>query len=212
MDPLVGPNTMGPVYTEVAACASAFYALAAGANALTGRLPGQWRAEPFLLGASDASLSPLANPFLVTGFSDVAPISRARLRELGLTPAQASMPLSRNASGLVISEAAGAIGMTTLSQAVARRQMISAIVAGWGLSLGEGGKEMLMGMDEGSVGASLEAVDMGIAGHGLSANDVKVVQLHGTSTALNNLAEMVSLYKVFGAYGGERARPILNAL
>src|SRR4029453_16136001 len=156
MDPLVGPNTMGPVYTEVAACASAFYALAAGANALTGRLPGQWRPELFLLGASDASLSPLANPFLVTGFSDVAPISRARLRELGLTPAQASMPLSRNASGLVISEAAGAIGMTTLSQAVARRQMISAIVAGWGLSLGGGGKEMLMGMEEGRGGGFLE--------------------------------------------------------
>ncbi len=216
MNPLIGPNVMGPVFTESAACASAFYALAVVAGKLTQRLPGQWYPELAILGAADSSLSPLWAPMLIRGFSEKAPISRARLRELGITPAQASMPLSDLASGLVISEGGGSIAVTTLAEAVHRRQFISALVAGWGVSLGEGGKEQLMGMDEGSVAAVSEAINMGIAGHGMSLKDISLVQLHGTSTKLNNIAELLSLYKAFSAiakhYGMEKGRPRLNAL
>ena len=69
-----------------------------------------------------------------------------------------------------------------------------------------------MGMDEGSVSATLEAINMGIQGHGMSPQDISVVQLHGTSTRLNNIAELVSLYKTLGSYPGERPVPVLNAL
>jgi 3-oxoacyl-(acyl-carrier-protein) synthase len=211
MDPRVGPNTMGPIVTEVAACASAFYALAAGAELLSKRRPGQFRPHMMLLGASEGTFAPLNLAPFITGMAD-APFKRSLLNQLGLTPAQASMPLTRRAGGMAAAEGAGFIGTTTLPDAVARRQFVSALIAGWGGSLGEGGKEQLMGMDEGSISADQEAINMGIDGHGMSIRDIGVVQLHGTGTPLNNIAELVSLYDTLRSYGDESVRPQLNAL
>jgi 3-oxoacyl-[acyl-carrier-protein] synthase II len=108
-------------------------------------------------------------------------------------PAQASTPFDRRRSGMVISEAAGALVLESAEHAKARGvNEVHAILGGWGLAV-----------DTSHVTAPrLDMIErvMRTALHEseLEADDVDTINAHGTSTRLNDITEARALHNVFG--------------
>ncbi len=214
------PNTGGSNLAFSAACASGLYALWGGHRALlrTGVF-GEHAMDAMMVFGADATFSPYNTAPAVAGFSRRAPMTvdslvkklaeQNRIPEAlqyrGLTSSQiweglpdwtrrqamneASAPFTRFAKGLVVAEAAAALPWVNFRTAIDRGLWPSSRLLGIHVNAGEGGTANLASMDQGFVTATLAALRMA-AGHGVVP---KVIQTHGTSTALNNVAEIQSL-------------------
>jgi 3-oxoacyl-(acyl-carrier-protein) synthase len=223
------PRTGGVNLAVAAACASGLYALFTARQSLlrTG-VPGEYPMDAMMLIGSDATFSPYDTAPLVAGFSRRAPATVAdmvaKLREQGLLPAdipaedgaqqvwerlpvllrhramnESSAPFTRHAHGLVAAEAAAAIPWVNFRVAVEKGLWPSSRLLGIHVNAGEGGASNLASMDQGIVTAALVALRMAAA-HGAVP---RVVQAHGTSTELNNVAEIASLARAFRYLGYE---------
>jgi 3-oxoacyl-(acyl-carrier-protein) synthase len=218
------PRTGGVNLAVSAACASGLYALFAARQALlhTG-VPGEYPMDAVMLIGSDATFAPYGTAPLVAGFSRRAPCTVAdmlyTLRERGQLPPPApgdeeaaevtwealpaelrrqamntsSAPFTRFAHGLVVAEAAAAIPWMNFRVAVEKGLWPSSRLLGIHVNAGEGGTSNLASMDQGIVTSTLVALRMAEA-HGVTP---RVVQAHGTSTELNNAAEIASLARAF---------------
>ncbi|HEY6548870.1 MAG TPA: hypothetical protein VI589_13235 [Vicinamibacteria bacterium] len=232
------PRTGGVNLSVSAACASGLYALFAARQALlhTG-VPGEYPMDAVMVLGSDATFSPYATAPLVAGFSRRAPCTMAdmlrTLRDRGLLSKAApddersaeeiweslpeglrrramnasSAPFTRYAHGLVVAEAAAAIPWVNFRVAVAKGLWPSSRLLGIHVNAGEGGTSNLASMDQGVVTATIVALRMAAA-HGVTPH---VVQAHGTSTELNNTAEIASLARAF-RYAGHSHRYAVSAI
>jgi hypothetical protein len=104
-----------------------------------------------------------------------------------------SAPFTKYAHGLVVAEAAAALPWVNFRVAVEKGLWPSSRLLGIHVNAGEGGTSNLASMDQGVVTATLVALRMAEA-HGATPH---VVQAHGTSTELNNTAEIASLARAF---------------
>jgi len=120
---------------------------------------------------------------------------------------EASAPFTRHARGLVPAESAGAVLGVNFQRGIERGLWFSSRVLGVHVNAGEGGAANLASMDQGIVTAAKVVLDMARA-HGATP---QLIQTHGTSTELNNLAEIQSLHRAF-RYAGITQPIHINAL
>jgi len=143
--------------------------------------------------------------FMITGGVD-APIARGILEGFNLmtvltgdwndAPERASRPFSKDRSGIVVGEGAWIFVLETFENAVKRGAKIYAEIAGYGstcdayhrVRLEENGVEPARAM-------SLAMTDAGIA-----PEEIDYVNLHGTSTQLNDRIETLSIKNAFGEH------------
>ena len=146
------------------------------------------RQEMMLAGGTD---SPIARGIL-EGFNLMTVLTK----EWNDEPERASRPFSKNRSGIVLGEGAWIYVLETLENARKRGAEIYAEVAGYGATcdayhrvrLEENGEE------------PARAMTLALADAGIAPEQVDYVNLHGTSTALNDRIETQSIKNAFGAH------------
>jgi len=146
------------------------------------------RQEMVLTGGVDSPIS----PGILKGFE----VMTVCTKEWNAEPERASRPFSKDRSGIVIGEGSWIFVLETLEGAAKRGARIYAEVAGYGstcdayhrVRLEENGVEPARAM-------TLAMVDADI-----SADQVDYVNLHGTSTQLNDRIETQAVKLAFGEY------------
>jgi 3-oxoacyl-[acyl-carrier-protein] synthase II len=144
------------------------------------------RADRVLVGGSDSPIG----PGIVTGFCLMKIMSTAWNDE----PERASRPFSKDRDGFVIAEGAWMMVLEEREIARARGATIYGEVAGYGATceafhrvrLDENGEE------------PARAMRLALEDAGLGPDDVDYLNLHGTSTQLNDRIETRAVKKVFG--------------
>ena len=172
----------GPNYCTVSACASSNHAII---DALTYIRLG--RADMILTGGSEAAI----NPPGVGGFNSMQALS-TRNDDYQ----HASRPFDVDRDGFVIGEGAGALMLEEYEHAKARGAKIYAEVAGGGMSADA--YHLTAPHPEG-IGARKAMLDA-INDAGLKPEDIDLVNAHGTSTPVGDLAELNGIIATFGEH------------
>ncbi|MBS7539224.1 beta-ketoacyl-[acyl-carrier-protein] synthase family protein [Ancylobacter lacus] len=115
----------------------------------------------------------------------------------------ACRPFSKDRSGLVIGEGAGAVVLENLDHALARGATIHAELVGFGMTAD--GRD-ITAPDRDSAAAAMR---FALEDAGLAPEAVEYVSAHGTATALNDRTETAALHEVFGPH--LRALPVSSS-
>jgi acyl transferase domain-containing protein/acyl carrier protein/NAD(P)-dependent dehydrogenase (short-subunit alcohol dehydrogenase family) len=169
-------NFRGPNYTADAACASAMAALSAAMEGL-----GRKEFDAVITGGVDANM---------------APSIYVKFCKIGALSATGSRPYAEGADGFVMGEGAAVMLMKRLEDAERDGDKIYAVVRGVGGSSDGKGKGITA---PNPVGQKL-AVQRGWASAGLVPQPGLLVEGHGTSTAVGDVAELESLRDAFKDY------------
>ena len=110
-------------------------------------------------------------------------------------PTKASRPFSRNRSGFVMAEGAGALVLETLESAIARGATVHAVVMG----CGEKADDFHRTRSSPDGGRAIATIRGALEDAGLDETGIDYVNAHGTSTPENDKAEYLALSTVFGS-------------
>ncbi len=163
----------GPAFSVASACASATHAIGLAFHMVRAGL-----LDTALTGGADASLT--------LGFMKAWDALRV------LSP-DTCRPFSKDRSGLVIGEGAGALVLEEWEQASARGATIHAELLGFGMSADAGD---LIAPDRDGAARAMRAA---LADADLDPASVDYVNAHGTGTRLNDLTEAGALHDLLGA-------------
>jgi 3-oxoacyl-[acyl-carrier-protein] synthase II len=108
--------------------------------------------------------------------------------------ADVSRPFDRSRDGFVLGEGAGALILEDLEIATARGARIYAEVVGYGSAAD--GWDMIQPIDRGS--GSARAMKAALERRGVPADEVDVINPHGTSTPVGDKREAEAIWTVFG--------------
>ena len=170
----------GPNFATVSACASSANAIIDSLNYI--RLG---YADVMITGGSEAGVTKAG----IGGFNALHALSTRND-----DPATASRPFDRDRDGFVLGEGAGALVLESLDHAQARGAKIYAELTGGGLSADA--YHITAPHPEG-LGA-ISVMQNCIADAGVETKDIDVINMHGTSTPLGDVAETKALKAVFG--------------
>jgi 3-oxoacyl-[acyl-carrier-protein] synthase II len=148
------------------------------------------RVDRVLVGGSDSPIG----PGILTGFCLMKIMSTAWNDD----PERASRPFSKDRDGFVLAEGSWMLVLEDLETALARGASIYAEVAGYGATceafhrvrLDENGEE------------PARAMQLALDDAGLGPGDVDYLNLHGTSTQLNDRIETRAVKRAFGDRAG----------
>ena len=117
-----------------------------------------------------------------------------------------SRPFDRSRDGFVLGEGAGSLILEDLEYAMARGAHIYAEVVGYGSAAD--GWDMVQPIEGGS--GSARAMKASLARRGVPADEVDVINPHGTSTPLGDMREAEAIWAAFGdrAAGDRRSLAI----
>lgn len=170
----------GPQYTVSTACSSSAHAIGLALDTLrTGRC------DAVLTGGVECTV----NPLTFAGFDRIGAMSTEVDK-----PETACKPFSRDRSGFVMGEGAAMMIIEEEAIAISRGARIYAEICGYGSS--GGGFHTVKPVDEGA--DSVIAMENALNDAGISAEQIDLINPHGTGTQLNDLAESQALLKVFG--------------
>lgn len=172
----------GPNFTTVSACASSTNALIDAFNYI--RLG---HADAIVTGGSEAAVT-IAG---MGGFNAMHALSTRND-----DPSTASRPMDKDRDGFVLGEGAGAIVLEELEHAIARGATIYCEVGGGGMSADA--HHITAPHPEG-LGAKNVMINT-LRDAGLNPTDVDLVNMHGTSTPLGDIAESKAIVSVFGEH------------
>ena len=113
-------------------------------------------------------------------------------------PARASRPFSRDRDGFVLGEGAWMFVLESLDHALARGARPLAELAGYG-STCDAYHRVQIAPD---VVEPVRAIELALKDAGAAKDDVGYVNLHGTSTSLNDKMETTALRRCFGSRAG----------
>ena len=116
----------------------------------------------------------------------------------GEDPQTVSRPFDLTRDGFVLGEGAGSLFLEDLELAKARGATIYAEVIGYGSAAD--GWDMIQPIDAG-VG-SARAMQMALERRGVPADEVDLINPHGTSTPLGDKREAEAIWTVFGSRVG----------
>jgi 3-oxoacyl-[acyl-carrier-protein] synthase II len=170
----------GPNMCAVTACASASHAIGEAYYQILNE-----RADMMLTGGSEAALSPIG----LASFCSLKALSTRNDQ-----PHKASRPFDKERDGFVLSEGAGILVLEEYEHAKKRNAKIYAELLGYGAT-GDG-YHITAPMPDGK-GAS-KAMKMALDGAKIQPEKVNYINAHGTSTELNDLAEVLAVKSVFG--------------
>ena len=171
---------MGPNFTTVSACASSANAMIDALNYI--RLG---HCDVIVTGGSEAAIVESG----VGGFNALHALSTNNENY-----AAASRPFDANRDGFVLGEGAGSLILEEYEHAKARGAKIYAEVVGGGLS--SDAHHMTAPHPEGT--GVVAVMKNCLKNAGLKPEDVDLINTHGTSTPLGDVAELKAIGKVFG--------------
>ncbi|WP_010182404.1 beta-ketoacyl-ACP synthase II [Aquimarina agarilytica] len=171
---------MGPNFTTVSACASSANAMIDALNYI--RLG---HCDVIITGGSEAAVIQSG----VGGFNALHALSTNNENA-----ASASKPFDANRDGFVLGEGAGALVLEEYEHAKARGAKIYAEVIGGGLS--SDAYHMTAPHPEG-IGV-VAVMENCLKNAGITPEEVELINTHGTSTPLGDVAELKAIGKVFG--------------
>ena len=169
----------GPNFATVSACASASNAMIDALNYI--RLV---YADVMVTGGSEAGVTKAG----IGGFNAMHALSKRND-----DPKTASRPFDKERDGFVLGEGAGALILESYDHAVARGATIYAELAGGGLSADA--YHMTAPHPEG-LGAT-KVMENCLRDANVLPSEVDVINMHGTSTPLGDIAESNAIIKVF---------------
>jgi 3-oxoacyl-[acyl-carrier-protein] synthase II len=144
-----------------------------------------------LAGGADAPIS----PGILTAFEKMRVIATRRWDD----PRHASRPFSADRDGFVLGEGAWMFVLEDRERALERGAAVLAEIAGYG-STCDAYHRVQIAPD---VAEPVRAMEMALREAGLAKDEVAYVNLHGTSTELNDRMETAALRKCFGARAGQ---------
>ena len=169
----------GPNFATVSACASASNAMIDALNYI--RLG---YADIMVTGGSEAAVTKAG----IGGFNAMHALSKRND-----DPKTASRPFDKNRDGFVLGEGAGTLILESYEHAVARGANIYAELVGGGLSADA--HHMTAPHPEG-LGA-IKVMENCLRDAKLNPEDVDIINMHGTSTPLGDIAESNAIISVF---------------
>ena len=169
----------GPNFATVSACASASNAMIDALNYI--RLG---YSDVIVTGGSEAAITKAG----IGGFNAMHALSKRND-----DPKTASRPFDKDRDGFVLGEGAGALILESYEHAVKRGATIYAELAGGGLSADA--YHMTAPHPEG-LGA-IKVMENCLRDAEINATDVDIINMHGTSTPLGDIAESIAIIKVF---------------
>lgn len=172
----------GVNYSISTACASATHSIIEGANAIK-----RGDCDIVISGGSEAPISPI-------GFSGFC-AARA-LSTRNDDPEKASRPFDIDRDGFVMSEGSGAIVLESEESAIKRGAKIYAEFVAGGMSCDA--YHMTAPCEDGS-GAAL-AMENALRNSNIEKSKINLINTHGTSTPLGDIAETLAVKKVFGEH------------
>ena len=172
----------GPNFTTVSACASSANALIDSLNYIR-----MGYADVLVSGGSEAAIT-IAG---IGGFNGMHALSTRND-----DPKTASRPFDKNRDGFVLGEGAGALIVEEYDHAKARGAKIYAELAGGGLSADA--HHMTAPHPEG-LGAKSVMLNC-LKDANIKPEEVDIINMHGTSTPLGDLAETNAVKSVFGEH------------
>jgi 3-oxoacyl-[acyl-carrier-protein] synthase II len=176
----------------VSACATGTHSVAEGAEAIR-----RGDCIAVISGSTEAPLLETAH----AGFTNMRGMGMPRPGE----PLQTvSRPFDRTRDGFVLGEGAGGLFLEDLELARARGAKIYAEVVGYGSAAD--GWDMIQPIDGGT--GSARAMKMALERRGVPADEVDLINPHGTSTPLGDKREAEAIWTVFG----ERASAARHSL
>lgn len=154
------------------------------------------RQDQMLAGGVDAPIA----PGILAGFNLMTVLTNDWNNE----PQRASRPFSLNRSGMVLGEGSWIYVLEELKHAVARGAQIYAEIIGYGATCDAYHRVRLA--EDGSEPA--RAMQLALQDAGVEPKDIDYVNLHGTSTVLNDRIETAALKR---AFDGHAARIPMSA-
>lgn len=176
---------MGPVLTDVTACAS-------GTNAIGQalRLIQYGDADIMFAGGTEAAVC--ATP--MAGFAAMKALSSR-----DCPPEEASCPFDLRRDGFVLGEGSGVLILEELEHAKARGAHIYAELAGYGSN----GDAYHMTAPRPGGALQLLCMEKALKDAGVSPDEVSYINAHGTSTHLNDLNESTAIKELLGKHAYE---------
>jgi len=166
----------------VSACATGTHNVAEGAEAIR-----RGDCIAVISGSTEAPLLETAH----AGFTNMRGMGLPRPGEALQT---VSRPFDKTRDGFVLGEGAGSLFLEDMELAKARGAKIYAEVVGYGST--NDGWDMVQPIDKGS--GSARAMKMALDRRGVPAEEVDLINPHGTSTPLGDKREAEAIWKVFG--------------
>jgi 3-oxoacyl-[acyl-carrier-protein] synthase II len=170
----------GPNFVTATACASGATAIGTAAQLLR-----DGTCDVVVTGGTEANVTPL----MVTGFNQMGALSR-NIDD----PTAASRPFDTDRDGFVIGEGSGILVLEREEDAAARGATIRARLAGYGASADA--HHITAPEPEGT--SVLQAVHVAMTEAGITPEEIRHVNAHGTSTPLNDAAEARMLRRLLG--------------
>lgn len=168
----------GPNMAVVTACASSLNSMGEAYNCII-----RGDATVMLAGGSEAAITPLAT----AGFASLKALSTRND-----DPKHASRPFDLGRDGFVIGEGAGILVLEELEHAKKRGAHIYAEIKGYGMSCDA---YHITAPDPDGDGA-YRAMDMAVKKAGWNADDIDLINAHGTSTPLNDKMETMAIKRL----------------
>ena len=140
---------------------------------------------------------------------EVAHAGFTNMRGMGMPrpgegPETVSRPFDATRDGFVLGEGSGSLFLEDLELAKARGARIYAEVVGYGSAAD--GWDMVQPIDAGA--GSARAMKMALERRGVPADEVDLINPHGTSTPLGDVRETEAIWAVFGSRSSGAARSI----
>jgi 3-oxoacyl-[acyl-carrier-protein] synthase II len=170
----------GPNFATVSACASSTNAIIDAFNYIC-----LGKANIMITGGSEAAITEGG----IGGFSSMKAIS-----ERNDSPETASRPFDKDRDGFVMGEGAGALILEELEHAKARGAKIYGEIAGSGMSADA--YHITAPHPEG-IGAQ-KVMSFALEDAGMSPDEIDYINVHGTSTPLGDISEILAIKKIFG--------------
>jgi len=167
----------GPVFVVASACSSSAHAVGQAAAMIRSGL-----VNVAVAGGTDA-------PFT---YGTLKPWEALRVMS-----SDTCRPFSKDRSGMVLGEGAGAVVLESLEHAQKRGAHIYAELAGCGMSADAGHIT-----DPSSAGAA-KAIKAALTDASINPDDVDYVNAHGTGTKVNDVMETEALHRVFGGHAAK---------
>ncbi|MEA2611245.1 MAG: 3-oxoacyl-[acyl-carrier-protein] synthase [Chloroflexota bacterium] len=176
----------------VSACATGTHSVGEGAEAIR-----RGDCIAVISGSTEAPLLEVGH----AGFSNMRGMGMPRPGE---APETVSRPFDLTRDGFVLGEGAGSLLLEDLELAKARGARIYAEVIGYGSAAD--GWDMIQPI-EGGIG-SARAMKMALDRRGVPADEVDLINPHGTSTPLGDRREAEAIWAVFGDRSAGQARSL----
>lgn len=176
-------NFQGPNFSVNSACATGNHAIGTAAGLIK-----MGMADVIMCGGTEGVLTE-------AGFSGFAVIHALSMRND--SPETASRPFDKDRDGFVMGEGAGVVCLEELEHARKRGAKIYAELKGFGFSCDA--YDLVAPQPDGR-GAAI-AMESALECSSVNKEDIDLINAHGTSTTLGDVAEAKAIHKVFGEPG-----------